>query len=289
MSAADTALQVLTWAASEEVSPGDRLPTGDLAAADELAAPPASIRGAIGRLAAVTAGRLRLTAPPLGDSRPPGLAAGVLAAAAGARTDLAAAIGALTAAPREPMAAYDLAARHAVAHHALRAGELDKDLADLLRDVSPLTAVLDHPSPIGEYEAEDLLSRLLAHRDGYDLAVRTFAVPAISPEQATWRGDVLAGFRHRYLPFVLDVYETGMELFGGEHLLRRRRAQALLSQPPDILAARPLVQWWRGLSEIERARPGEIRKRKLITSAYVDGVRTYRIFANSEAAAGIIP
>jgi len=282
----------LTWAAGEEVSPGDRLPAGDLAAADELAAPPASIRAAIGRLAAVTAARLRLTAPPLGDSRPPGLAACVLAAAAGARADLAAAMGALMAAPGGPMTAYDLAARHAVAHHALRAGELDQDLADLLRDVSPLTAVLDHPSPNGEYEAEDLLlSRLLAHRDGYDLAVRTFAAPAISPEQAAWRGGVLARCRHRDLPFVLDVYETGMELFGGEHLRRRRRAQALLSQPPDILAARPLVQWWRALSEIERARPGEIRKRKLITSAYVDGVRTYRIFANSEAAAaaGVTP
>jgi len=295
MSAAGTALQVLNWAAGEEMKPpgaihggSPPIPGGDLADAAELAAPPAPVRTAIGQLAAITTARLRLTAPPLRDSRPPGPAAGILAAAVSCRAESAAAMSALQAAASVGMlSAYDLAALHGVARHALRAGHFEQRTADLIRDLSPLTAALDHPSPSGEYVTENLLvSRVLPDRDGRDLAVRTFAEPTADPEQASWRADVLARRRLRDLPFVLDVYEAGLALFGREHQRRLRDAQSLLfGQPPDIAAARPLLQWWRALSEIERARPAEIRRRRLITTVYVEGVRAYRRFAAREAIA----
>lgn len=291
MSAADTTLRVLTWAAAEEMSQDGaaavEVPHGGLAAAAELAAPQAELRAAVGRLAAVAAARLRLASPPLGDARPPGLAACLLAAAVGARSSPAAAQRPLDAAGQCPApTAYDLVACHAVVRHALRAGPLDADMAEQLAALSPLTAVLDHPPGSASSAAMDLLRYcLLPHRDGHDLAVRVFAEPAASAAQAAWRADALSRCRRHHLGFVLDVYETGLTLFGPEHRRRLRQAQALLGSTPDLAAARPLVQWWRALAEIERARPEEIRGRYLITAAYVEGVRTYWWFAARQAAA----
>ena len=289
MSAADTALQVLAWAAGEEVS-GDPVPEGTLAGLAELADPPADIREAIGRLAAVAAARLRLTAPPLGDSRPPGFAVAILAAAVGARTEPVTAMRALEVLVGEDAEpAYELAARHAVAGRALRSGQLDDTTAALVRDLSPLTAVLDYPTGAGEYAAEDLLAaRLLPDPGGYRLAVWTFAAPAASAAQAAWRAGLLARLRNgRWLPFVLDVYETGMAVFGAAHQHRLELAGALLGYAADLDAIRPLVQWWQPLSEIERRRPREIKQRRLITNDYVGGVRAYRRFAALETAAAM--
>jgi hypothetical protein len=287
MSAADTASQVLAWTTGEQVS-GDPMPAGTLEGLAELADPPADIREAIGRVAAIAAARLRLTAPPLGDSRPPGPWVAILAAAVGARTEPVTAMRALEVlAGEDAEPAYELAARHAVAGRALRSGQLDETIADLVREVSPLTAVLDHPTASGEVAAEDLLeSRLLTDPDGYRLAVRTFAAPAASAAQADWRTGLLARFRHGpRLSFVLDVYETGMTVFGTAHRRRLARARELLGYREDLDAIRPLVQWWQPLAEIERRRPQEIKRRKQISNDYVDGVRAYRRFAAMETQA----
>jgi FtsH ternary system domain X1 len=289
MSAADTASQVLAWTAGEEMS-GGRVPEGTLAGLAELADPPAGLRAAIGQVAAMAAARLRLPAPPLGDVRPPGPAVAILAAAVGARTDPAVARRALDmVAGEDAEAAYELAARHAVASRALRSGQLDDATAGLLREASPLTAVLDHPAGSGELTAEDLLeTRLLPDPDGYRLAVRTFAAPAGSAAQAAWRASRLSRYRlGRWLPFVLDVYETGMTVFGAAHRHRLELVRALLGQAPDLDMIRPLVQWWQPLSEIERRRPQEIRQRRLISNDYVGGVRAYRRFAALETAAAM--
>ncbi|MBV9448169.1 MAG: hypothetical protein JO345_19980 [Streptosporangiaceae bacterium] len=308
MSAADTASQVLAWAAGEEVSgsvlgvpegPGvPGVPGGTLAGLAELAAPPPGIRGQIGRLAAIAAARLRLTAPPLGDPRPPGPAVAIMAAAVGSRGSIGAGgsggsggvpawrvLDVLADEDAEP--AYELAARHAVAGRVLRSGQLDDTTTGLMRDLSPLTGLLDHPTGSGEDAAEDLLvSRLLPDPEGYRLAVRTFAAPASSAAQAAWRAGLLARFRHGpRLPFVLDVYETGMTTFGAAHRRRLELARGLLGYTADLDAIRPLVQWWQPLSEIERRRPQEIKRRRLISNDYVTGVRAYRRFAALETAA----
>jgi hypothetical protein len=289
MSAADTASQVLAWAAGDEMS-GGRVPEGTLAGLAELAEPSAGLREAIGRVAANAAAQLRLTAPPLGDARPPGPAVAILAAAVGARTEPATALRALDVlAGEDAEPAYELAARHAVASRALRSGQLDDATAGLVREVSPLTAVLDHPAGNGEPTAEDLLeTRLLPDVGGYRLAVRTFAEPAVSAAQADWRASQLSRFRHgRWLPFTLDVYETGMTVFGAAHRQRLELVRGLLGPAPDLDLIRPLVQWWQPLSEIERRRPQEIRQRRLISNDYVGGVRAYRRFAALETAAAM--
>ncbi|HEV2259545.1 MAG TPA: hypothetical protein VGS06_41055 [Streptosporangiaceae bacterium] len=287
MSAADTASQVLAWATGEQMS-GDPMPVGSLTGLAELADPPADIRETIGRVAAIAAARLRLTAPPLGDSRPPRPGVAILAAAVGARTEPVTAMRALEVLVDEDAEpAYELAARHAVAGRALRSGQLEETTADLVREVSPLTALLDHPTASGEAAAEDLLeARLLADPDGYRLAVRTFAAPAAGAAQADWRARLLSRLRHgSRLPFVLDVYETGMTVFGAAHWRRLARAGELLGDREDLDAIRPLVQWWQPLSEIERRRPQEIKRRKLISNDYVRGVRAYRQFAAMETQA----
>jgi hypothetical protein len=287
MSAVDTALQVLAWATGEHLS-GDKMPAGALAGLAELADPPADIREAIRRVAAIAAARLRLTAPPLGDSRSPGPGVAILAAAVGASTEPGSAVRVLEVlADEDAEPAYELTARHAVAVCALRSGQLDETTADLVREVSLLTAVLDHPTASGEVAAEELLeSRLLADPDGYRLAIRTFAAPAASAAQVDWRARLMARFRHGpRLPFVLDVYETGMTAYGAAHRRRLARARELLSYGENLEAIRPLVQWWQPLAEIERRRPAEIRQRSLIGNDYVAGVRAYRRFAAMETQA----
>ena len=289
MTAADTASQVLAWVAGDEMT-SDRVPEGTLAGLAELADPSAGLRDAVGRVAALGAARLRLTAPPLGDTRPPGPAVAILAAAVGARTEASTALRALdVVAAEDAEPAYELAARHAVASRALRSGQLDEPTAELVREVSPLTGVLDHPAGSGELAAADLLeTRLLPDADGYRLAVRTFAEPAVSAAQAMWRTSQLSRFRHgRWLPFVLDVYETGMTVFGAAHRHRLELVGGLLGAAPDLDLIRPLVQWWQPLAEIERRRPQQIRQRRPITNDYVGGVRAYRRFAALETAAAL--
>jgi hypothetical protein len=293
MSAADTTLRVLTWVAGEEIRPGSEpLPSGDLGGAAELAAPSAVIREAVARVAALGAARLRLGTP-FGDPRPPGLAACLIAAAAGARGEPTAAERVLLAAEAVAVpSGWDLVARHAVAHAVLQAGHLDADLAGLMRALSPLTGLTDRPVAASEHAAEDLLvaqmpnpAGRLPDRAGYDLAVRTLAAPAAGPEQAAWRAGLLARRRFRSRPFVLDVYETGMTLFGPEYQRRVRQARALLRHPADLTPARPLLVWWQALAAIETSWPAEIRKRSRITGNYVDGVRAYRQLVSLEAAA----
>src|SRR5258708_2161687 len=79
MSAIDTAIRVVEWAITESGSP----PRGDLFNTDELARPGDRLTAAMGRLTSITAARLHLGSPPLGDRGPVGLGAGLLAAALG--------------------------------------------------------------------------------------------------------------------------------------------------------------------------------------------------------------
>jgi hypothetical protein len=293
MSAVDTASRVLGWVTADAVGGP---PTGDLTAAAELAAPPPDLARALGGLAAVATARLGLTAPPLGDPRPPGLGAALLAAAVGGRGDTTAAYALLEAVPEcggpdgtaEPTG-YDLVSRHLLVQTALASGEPgDADVAELLRAGSPLTCVLDRPAEGMRYQAEALLTRrLLRHAEGRRLVIRAFAEPPADLPQATWRAGMLGRLRRRDQDFVLEVYETGLRLFGAEHRRRARRGlarAARLAKPGAQAELRLDALWWRGLSEIERARPWELRRYRHITE-YLDGVRLYRRLRMLEGAA----
>ncbi|SDG78922.1 hypothetical protein SAMN05421505_10828 [Sinosporangium album] len=289
----------MLWAVTEAATRRDAPGHGDLSGAADLADPPEELRVSLGRLAAVTAARLRLGPPPLGDG--PGGAVGpgaaLLAAAVGARHHLAASVDVLNAA-RLPTAAdgaaeaggWELAVRHGVAEAALAVPDLDPDLADLLRDCSPLTALLDHPTPEGEREAELLLTRrLLHHPDGWRLAALALAEPPAGAAQAVWRSGLLSRCRRVNLAFVLDVYEMGLSLFAAEHRRRLRAARRLLSGAgrgravdPDAVAGTAL--WWRALAEIGKTNPRAIGRRRWITAEHAQGIELYRALRRWEAA-----
>lgn len=248
MTAADTALRILCWAATDVHA---AIPEGDLTDAVRLAEPDRDTLRSIGRLASVTAARLRLAAPLLGDQRPPGLTPAVVAAAIGAfrhgdqtRTVLGAV--------RAPTRAADL-----LALHGLVAPSADRlpELGDQLRDLSPLTGVLDRPGPRTAAACETLLDRMVEDPAARTMLVSRFAAPPDTPAQSRWRGECLAYLRHEVPDFVVDVYVTAWRHFGDEHELRARTAWRHVLGPGSAEPARPTALWWRALAELESAEP----------------------------------
>ncbi|MGW4064345.1 hypothetical protein ACWEGE_39080 [Amycolatopsis sp. NPDC004747] len=268
MTAASTAKQVLRWAVSEVTT---ALPEGDLTDATWLAGPDDEARRLIGRLSAVTAARLRLVAPVLGDRRPPGTGAAALAAAIGSfRHDRARELlGAL----RPPSRPADLLAFHGLAGPATT---LLPHLGDLLRDVSPLTGVLDRPGRRTTATCETLLDRLLSDPATRAVTVLRFATPADTPEQCRWRGECLAQLRHEDPGFVIDVYETALLHFRREHEIRARAAWSRILGAGPVDAAVPTALWWRALAELEAAEPRRIRGRTVLENRRI-GTNLFRL------------
>jgi hypothetical protein len=233
------------------------MPEGDLVDAVRLADPGQEVLRAIGRLASVTAARLRLAAPPFGDRRPPGIGAAVLAAAIGAfrhgehvRT--------LLRAMRPPTRAADILAFHGLAAPAV---PLLPQLDDQLRDVSPMTGVLDRPGPRTVASCESLLDRLRADSAARPVTVLRFATPPETPEQGRWRGECLASIRHEDPDFVVAVYETAFLHYGREHEIRARAAWRHVLGAGSSEPALPTALWWRALAELEAAEPNRIKGR----------------------------
>ncbi|MFE4972066.1 hypothetical protein ACFRAR_08100 [Kitasatospora sp. NPDC056651] len=223
---------------------------------------------AAARLAAVTAARLGLRHPPLGEPRPPG-AEVLLLAAALTRPDPVARAARLVNEVRATAGGAELLARHGLVSWALSPASglrLDPELADLLVARSPLTEVLTHPRPHRADECGALLDRLLLRPDTRRLVVRTLAEP--EPDSAAtvgWRADVLEGHRRttegRHL--VLDVYETALLRHGPRTLRLVRDADGLLRAGDDPWA-RALCAWWGPLAWIHRNRVVELRARPLL-------------------------
>ncbi|TCO52883.1 hypothetical protein [Actinocrispum wychmicini] len=275
MTAADTARHILSWAASDMT---DAMPEGDLADGEDLAAPDAESLRLVGRLASVTAARLRLEPPVLGDKRPPSAGAAVVAAAVGAfRHERARALlGVL----RPPTRVADLLAFHGVVAPAVK---LLPHLGDQLRDLSPLTGVLDRPGPRTTASCESLLDRLRTDPTARAMIVLRFAMPSDSPEQSQWRGECLAYTRHEDPDFVVDVYETALLHYGREHEIRARIAwRHVLGAGPDDPAL-PTAAWWRALAELEAAEPDLIRGRTALERRRV-GTNLFRRVQSREAA-----
>jgi hypothetical protein len=254
MTAEDTALRIVRWATTDV---NGTMPEGDLADAVRLCDPGDELLAWVGRLAAVTAARLRLSAPALGDRRPPGLGALILAAAIGAYRHVQQAELLLRAVP-SPAAAADLLAHHGLVAPAVT---LLPELAGRLRDLSPLTGLLDRPGPRTATACEDLLDRLLADRTARAMITLRFAAPPDTPEQASWRGECLAYVRHEDPGFVIDVYELAFVHYRIEHEIRARAAWSNLLGTGSPAAALPTALWWRALAELEAAEPQRIRAR----------------------------
>src|ERR1700691_1728847 len=79
MSATETAIRVVEWAMAGSGPP----PRGDPLDPEGLAHPGDRLARALGQLTSITAARLRLGSPPLGDRGPVGPGGAILAAALG--------------------------------------------------------------------------------------------------------------------------------------------------------------------------------------------------------------
>jgi hypothetical protein len=236
------------------------------------------------RLARVTAARLLLSDPPLGDPGPAGLEPLLIAAAVAVRDDVTAARSALDGV-REPSTVREVLARHGLV--ARVTAEPDEPLRpDLLR-VSPLTALFDHPPPGGEERCAQLLDRLLEHPEGRRLAVAALAAPPGSPETARYRASLLRRFR--FTPgertLVYDVYETALLRHADSYHHHTDRVRELVRDSPARLLAddaggrwaRATLDWWEPLAVIARRHPEELRRRRMLRG-YRAGVALQRVY-----------
>jgi hypothetical protein len=238
------------------------------------------------RLARVTAARLHLSDPPLGDPGPVGLEPLLIAAAVAVRENARAARSALDGV-HEPSTVREVMARHGLVAHVTASAEPDDPLRpDLLR-VSPLTALFDHPPPGGEERCAQLLDRLLDHPEGRRAAIAALAAPPASPETARYRASLLRRFR--FTPgertVVYDVYETALLRHADSYRRHTDRVRELLRDSPARLLAddaggrwaRATMDWWEPLALVARQHPEELRRRRMLRG-YHTGVALQRAY-----------
>lgn len=294
-----TVLRLLRWAASEPGAQNGPLPRLTDPERRAAAGPEADAARLLACLAAVTAARLRLADPPLGDSRPTGLGCLPLAVAVTVHqvpAGLATALDLLAA----PESERDLLARHGLVARVLAAPDGPRSpwlRAELTRH-SPLTALLDEPPDDAPEPYTDLLNRLRRHPDGRQLATSALAEPPRSPAVARHRGRLLN--RYRYLPgdrqWLYDVYETALLTHGRSWLHRTSEATATLrgtrpgggaQDAEDRLAwAEALAVWWRPLAVLVHRHPDELRKRGGLRG-HEPGIELCRIHTRLQARAGL--
>ncbi len=276
MSALDTAVRVMEWA----YGPGGPPPTGDLRSLEALLEPASAQRDLLGRLAALTAAPLSLTVPPLGEVPPPGCSAFLLAAAIGAAQRPEAVE--LVRYCDPPRSAWELVARHAVVRPAL--DYMPLALAETLCGASPLTALLRVPPKGEENPIVQLAERLLAHPDGRRLLVHQFCQPNVPAPLLVWRGTLLDRLRPApgYQPFVLDVYEAALAVYGSAWSTVTQQALAVLSGPElskdrlDFVLA--VAAWWEPLRALYRSHLDWLRARPYLDFyLYLQGIRLAQI------------
>ncbi|MGW5128268.1 hypothetical protein ACWEQ7_30365 [Streptomyces sp. NPDC004069] len=250
-------------------------------------------------LAAVTAARLRLADPPLGDDQPAALGALPLAVAVAvheAPSGLTEALDLIEA----PSSARDLLARHGLVARVMDADDGPRSpvlRAELARH-SPLTALFGEPPDADMAPYTSLLNRLRRHGDGRQLATSALAEPPVSPVAARRRGELLG--RYRYRPedrqWLYDVYETALLTHGPYWLHHTHTATAALTgtwrsrgadeDEEQFAWAEALAVWWRPLAVLVHRHPDELRARGMLRG-YEPGVALSRIHTRAQARAGL--
>ncbi len=279
------AAEVITWVMSPGgARPRAKTPEGAMGFV-ELLSPPASLRSAATAAASIHSAKLGLGAPPLGDGRPMGPGGLVIAAAVGL-ADVQEVAGALALSAVALSGAWDLVLRDAIVRRAL-ATSLDEDLAETLRQVSPLSAVLERPAKGCEDATIALLSRISGHGDGRRLVVKAFSRPGASRDVRRFRIDVMERLRtheEKSLDLVLEIYEASL-------VFHRERAMAEIAAAREVIAGRgdpdakledalAVAAWYGPLARIRRAHADLLRKRHGIDlEGMLEGTRLFQLGA----------
>lgn len=281
MTAVETAQQILAWSAGGT----GPIPGGDLRFAEELAVPPEPVRDAARNVATVTAARLRLGTPPLGDVRPMGVGVVLLAAACGAadHEQIKLARYLLDAVPVSDVAT-DCLARYGLLATAEKC--LPDALAEECRLLSPLTMVLQCPLKSQVSKTIAFSRRMLGQPDGRALLLFHFACPANNLCVRQWRTDFLERLRTGDAEdqrFVLDVYESAM-IHHREQVMRQIRVcravvlGQLASRDKQLLEeALSVADWWGPLWNLHRENPDALRRRPYLHYDFLEGLKLYRL------------
>jgi hypothetical protein len=278
MSATETAIRVVEWAMAGSGPP----PRGDPLDPEGLARPGDRLARALGQLTSITAARLRLGSPPLGDRGPVGPGGAILAAALGVAHAPELVKYLLRAVP-EAAGDAEWVARHGITDRAL--GYLAEPLADEFRLVSPLTAVLDRP--VREQQAQVIahVVRLIGYREARLAILLALAQPTPSTEVRRWRGDLLGILRLQGdggRAFVLDVYEAALIHHRAEVLEQIQAARSVLEDPvasadqKRLEQALTIAKWWETLSALDRSDSAGLRSRRYLDPSYRKGIMLYR-------------
>ncbi|MES5823901.1 hypothetical protein [Streptomyces sp. RG80] len=286
-------MRILHWAITEPAPGGTHPPP------PTTSAPPSATSDdpvvLLERLARVTAARLHLSDPPLGDRGPTGLEPLMVAAALALRDDPATARQAVFEVSGSGTLR-DLMCRHGLVGRALSATPVDAELrADLLR-ASPVTALFDHPPSDARERCGQLLDRFLDHPEGRRTAVAALAAPPGSPETARHRAALLRQFR--FTPgertVVYEVYETALLHHGAHYRRLTNGIRELASDNPARLLAddergqwaRAMLDWWEPLAVVARRHPGELRRRRML-EGYRAGVTLHHLYGRAREFDGL--
>jgi hypothetical protein len=267
MNAVATARRVLAWA----VDPAGPPPEGPVHDAAGLARVDAELTRLIGDLTRITAARLGVGTPPLGDAAPVGLGAALLAAAIGGRARPEQAKGLADAVPR--FAGWsDAVARHGAVELWLRqqpaaghVGERDSLDERLLR-ASPLSAVLHRPTleRLQGHSAQQevgLAEELLSRPRGRRLLTCVLAAPSLESDVLEWRSELLQRLRLAHLDAVVDTYVTARIRHGADWDERLRWAREELYRGNVHPLAVATVRYWAALEAIQQSHPEQITAR----------------------------
>lgn len=270
--------KVLVWA----LAPMGPPPAGMLMELEVLRQPPAELWELLQRLTMVQCARLRWTSPPLGDARPITQDVLLLAAAIGGRSNETQARQ-LVALVERPQGFAELTLRHALAGPALP--YLPQALADEVRHLSPLSALLSYASDSQESAQLQLCRTLMSHRPGWSTLVQVFAEPSNDTSVLRFRRRLMERLRHDELgqKFVLDVYETAMTLHREAYLAQLETSreqlvsQAELEDDQALQRILAVAGWWKPLAMLDRSHRDALRRRRALDRAYLRGIGFYRM------------
>jgi len=280
--AAELALEVLAWASGGLATrPQGRTDEAEIGLRALLSPPPA-LSEAASALASIHAARLGFSAPPLGDARPLGHGALVLAVAVGYAFAPPVALALLEVCPAAE-GAWDLVLRDAIASRAL-ACPLDGALIDALRVASPLSSALDRPAPGLEDASLETIDRLARQADGRRVVVHAFAEPRASSEARRFRAFVMERLRlmgdfGREL--VLDVYEAALVFHHERVMSEVADACAGLARASAGNAseeALAVAAYFGPLARLRRASPEALRQRRYLElQALLEATRLHHL------------